>query len=310
MTQVLNLANQAGGVAECFLRSNVTGTIETTVVPQANWLNGNSSGLDWTKSFILQMDFQSLKVGRIRFVAVKNGVPSDLCYINNDFVRDTGYWEHADGSCYWNLYNEGGATYCEAGYGSPTNAIGIRYKFATATASATMRSICCTVKSEGADGLREMAGLPYGIDMGITPKTVGLTLIPLISIRPKATFATYDNLILSIPKSITLQTDNPIRLVVLHDCTLSGQNFVDVDTANSSMEYDVTATSIATAGHQVAVEYFATTKNSPSAGQGLLGKTVMWARKNSVTGILTLAAIRTTGTNASVLAGFNWEELR
>lgn len=310
MTGVLDLANLGTGTAEAFLRTTVSGSTTTTTVAQSSWLNGNTSGIDWADSHILQMDFQSLKVGRIRFVMVRNGLPSDLCEINNDNTRNTGYWQLADGSCYWKVYNEGGATYCEMGYGSPYNAIGIRYKIATATASATMKAICCTVKSEGGDGLREIAGLPYSIDMAQTAKTVATTLIPLISIRPKSTFQTYDNLLLAIPKSITIQTDNPIRLVVLHDCTLTGASWADVDATNSMMEYDVTATALATTGHQVSTEYFATAKNTTGQGQGLLGKTVMWYRRNSVSGILTLAAIRTTATSASVLAGINWEELR
>jgi hypothetical protein len=76
------------------------------------------------------------------------------------------------------------------------------------------------------------------------------------------------------------------------------------------MEFDTTASAIATTGHIVHTDYFATSKNSASSGQGLLGKTVMWYRRDGVSGILTIAAVRTTITSASVLASVAWEELR
>jgi hypothetical protein len=41
-----------------------------------------------------------------------------------------------------------------------------------------------------------------------------------------------------------------------------------------------------------------------------MGKAVLWARKNGLSGILTVCAVRTTTTNASVLTSINWEEIR
>jgi hypothetical protein len=310
-TGVLDLANLGGGTAELFLRSTISGTTtDLYTIPQSQWLNGNHTGINWNFSHILMIDFQSLKVGRARWNFVRIGLPSLLAEKYNDNIRNTGYWQNPSLPVYWKLYNANGFTYMEMGYGNNENAIGIRYKV-TANASATMRAICTTVKSEGGARLREMDGLPRGIDMGgaTGAKTVSTTLIPLISIKPKTTFQTFDNLILSIPKDISVQTDNPIRVVVLMNATLTGHSFVDVDTADSCMEYDITASAV-TGGTIIHTEYFATSRNVSASGGSLLGKTVLWNRTGAKNGILTIAAVRTSTTNANVLAGINWEELR
>lgn len=76
------------------------------------------------------------------------------------------------------------------------------------------------------------------------------------------------------------------------------------------MEYDVTASATGD-GHLVYSTYLsAGVGASTSIGQGLLGKTVLWDRKGSESGILSITAVRTGGSNASVLATLNWEELR
>jgi len=260
MTGVLDLAEIGGGTAELFLRSNVTGSVVTTTYPQSDWID-LKTGVDWTTSHILAMDFQSLKVGRIRFALVKNGVARPIYEIYNDNRINTGYWQLANGSCYWNLYTTGGITYMEMGYGNDNNAIGLRYVI-TANASATMKAICCTVKY----------------------------------------------LILSIPKGYSISTNNPIRLALIHDGTLTGAAWADVD-ATSSIEYDVSASAI-TGGHATKIEYLGATNNTRVAAQGLLGKLALWDRQGAETGIYTVAAVKTGAQDASVLASMDWEEIR
>jgi len=89
-----------------------------------------------------------------------------------------------------------------------------------------------------------------------------------------------------------------------------------VDTNRSSIEYDVAATAI-TNGHENSSEYIYATSTGPAAtrqiesGGGFLGKTILWNRQDAnETGIISLCAIRTGASDASVLAGINWEELR
>lgn len=306
ITGVLDLAGIGGGTAEVFLRSNVTGSVVESVTEQADWSNA-TSGVDWTDSHILSMDFQSLKVGRIRFLLVQNGLAVPIAQIVNDNIRNTGYWQLASLQAYWRLYNDATNTYMEMGYGDESNAIGIRYKI-TANATATMRAICCTVKSEGGLPLSEMPGLPRCADNGVTKITVSTTLIPLLSIRAQSTFNSLPNLHIAIPKGFSIETSNPIRLVGIHNGTLTGASFSAV--TDSILESDVSASAI-TGGHAVFAGYFSSAGNNRvTSQQGLLGKTVLWDRQSSETGILTIAAVKTGTSDAACLAAIQWDEIR
>jgi len=313
ITGVLDLANIGSGTAQTFIRSNITGSVVETTTDQSSW-NNAKTGVDWSKSHIFSIDFQSLKVGRIRFFLNQNGSPVFLTEIINDNLRNTGYWQLASLPIYWRIYNDSTYSYMEMGYGDESNAIGLRYRIA-ANASATMKAICCTAKSEGGPQLFNMPGLPRSINSGITPVTVSTTKIPLLSIRPKTTFQTYANLIISLIKGFNIQTDDPIRVDIVHNGALTGASWADVDSTESSMEYDVTASAI-TGGHVVHSEYIYASSTGPATRQyqqsisGLLGKTVLWDRKSTETGILSITAIRTSASDASVLSSLQWEEIR
>lgn len=305
--------SEMNGTVQVFLRSNVTGTVTEQTIEQSSWTNF-TSGVDWTLSHIFQIDFQSLKVGSIRYNIVADGFPVQVAQIDNDNLRSTGYWEHANLPVCWRLYNDATNTYMEACYGDENNAVGFRM-VTTANQNATMKAICCTVKSEGGGDLRNLGGLPRSIDNGETPVTVDNTITPILSIRPKATFNSINNMILTIPKSYEIQTSEPIRFILIHNGTLTGASFTDVDTNQSSVEYDISATAI-TGGHEVVSGYLAAQSTGAAAGRftnnqtGLLGKTYLWNRQGSETGILTLAAIRTTVDNADVFSSLSWEEIR
>lgn len=307
ITGVLDLANIGGGTAQCFLRSNVTGSVVETTTDQSSWENA-TSGVDWADSHILSIDLQSLKVGRVRFNLVQNGMFVKICEINNDNVRNTGYWQLANLPTYWRLYNDATYTYMEMGYGDTSNAVGIRYRI-TANASATMRAICCTVKSEGGEGLREIQGLPASISSRTTKVTVSNALIPIISIRMKSTFQSLTNQMIALPKSYTLEASNPVNIRIIEGATLTGASWTDVDATHSCMEYDVSATAVS-GGHIFVEDFVSTNRNVVKSGGGIFGKSVMWDRQSTNTGILTIAAIRTGTNDADCLAGLGWDELR
>lgn len=308
ITGTLDFAAIGGGTAQLFLRSSVSGSIVETVVDQSGW-DLPSNDIDWADSQIFMMDFQSLKVGRVRYYLNRGGVATQVHEITNDNVRNTGYWQLATHPVYWRIYNDATYTYMEVGYGDTDNAIGFRYRIA-ANASATMSAICATVKSEGGDTLFNMAGYPRTISNGATAKTVSTTLIPLLSIRSKSTFNSITNKGLCIPRGFTVQTDNPIRLVIMRNVTLTGASWADVNTTRSFMEYDVSATTLS-GGREIYSEYVATSKNTTGGASGSSGRSPLWYRRGTgATGIVTLAAVRTSTTDASVLTSFNWEEIR
>lgn len=314
ITSVLNYGNIADGVAQLFLRSKVTGSVVEEVYDQEDW-NCNEvstyslhSDMDWSSSHIFDMDFQSLKVGRIRYRFNRKGKPICVHEICNDNIRNTGYLQNPSLPVYYKVYNDASYTYMEIGYGNESNAIGIRYRVPLNIAG-QMTAICCTVKSGGAKSLFDMTGYPQSADSGVTAKTVSTSIIPLLSIRQNSTFNSIENLCIAVPKEISVQTNNPIRLIVYHDATLTGASWVDVDATHSTMEYDVTASALS-GGHIIQSEYVATSKNIQASAKGLLGKAVLWHRQNGNSGILTVAAVRSDTTNASVLTGIKWEEIR
>ena len=137
ITGVLDLAGIGGGTAQFFLRSKISGSVVETVTDQADW-DALTSGVDWTTAHIFAIDFQSLKVGKIRFAMNSAGRTYVVGSIANDNLRDSGYWQLATLPAYYKLYNDATYTYMELGYGNEENAVGFRYRI-TANASATMK---------------------------------------------------------------------------------------------------------------------------------------------------------------------------
>ena len=311
LSGTLDLAEIGTGSAEVFLRSTVTGVTTEETIPQSDWIEMNT-GVDWTDSHLFQLDFQSLKVGTIRYNKVVNGLPITVAQINNDNKRDGGYWQLPSLPVFWRLYIDGTETKAEIGYGDANNAIGFRYTLPTANSSATMRAICCTAKSEGGVRLQDLPGLPRTAHTGTTTASVtsSTVLTPILSIRSKDTFQSLNNLSISIPKHFSIFTNQDIRVSVIMGGTLTGASWTDVDTTYSSMEYDVTASAI-TGGHSIHTDFFAaaTGNNNSSSSDGLLGKAVLWNRQDGDTGILTLAAVD-LGTNALVRGDIGWNEIR
>lgn len=311
MTGVLDLAGIGGGEAQAFVRTSISGSAAETVTAQSSWA-ALTSGIDWTDSHILAMDFQSLKVGTIRYALVQDGLPKQFLQVNNDNVRNSGYWQLASLPVYWKIYNDATYTYMEMGYGNDDNAIGIRYRI-TANATATMKAICATVKSEGGLDLFNMPGIPRSASNGVTEISAGGTAVPILSITPSSTFRTYDNLVLSLPKSVNVSSDGAIRVDIILNGSLTNDSFTPV--GDSVMNYDVSATAIS--GGNVIYSTFLDAASGPQAAAAvagsILGKVIMWNRQASaaaITGILSVVAQATDAGTHSVLAAINWEEIR
>jgi len=308
MTGTINESSLIGGGVEIFMRSNVTGSVVDTAYLQSDWNINTVDNVEWDTSQIFIMDFQSLKVGRIRFGLDRGGVIIPVHSIKNDNIRSTGFWQLPTLPISWRIYNDATNTYCEVCYGDESNGIGFRYKI-TVDATAQLRAICATVKSEGGKDLVDLTGFNRTAHMGSSRATVGNSLIPIISIRPKATYNSITSNGLVIPISFSVDSDNPIQLIVVHDGVLTGAAWNDVDTTESIQEIDITASSLAN-GHEVYCDYFGTGKNQSNSAGGILGKTLLWDRKGTETGVFTICAIRTTNTSADVLISINSKEIR
>jgi hypothetical protein len=308
ITGAMDGAAIGGGTAQLFLRSKASGTVVETVTDQTDWNIDAVGNADWSKSQIFAIDLQSLRVGRVRYTLVRGGRPTPIHQITNDNIRAGGYWQTASLPPAWRIYNDASYTYAEMAYGDSDNAVGIRYLLA-ANASATLRAICATVKSEGGADLFSIPGFNRSADSGVTAKTVSTTLIPVLSIRPAATINSIANRGLYIPNGFSIQTNNPIRYVILYRPTLTDASFGAVDATYSGMEVDVAATAV-TGGIVVASGYVATDRNSAAGQAGLLGRTLMRLTRTGTPDILTLAAIRTGSSNGETLAEIGWREIR
>lgn len=306
ITGTLNPTNEAGAQVYIFLRNNGT----DSDVLQSNWLYAsNASTVNWRYSQIFAMDFQSLRVGRIRFGLVRNGIFKPVHEIYNDNTRISGYWQEPNGRPYWRIYNDASNTYTEIGYGDIYNGIGFKLKHSTKIATASLKAICATVKSEGGRDLFDMAGFPFQASKGVTAKTVANTLIPVLSIKVQPTFNSLPNNSLILPQGFTLNNDNPINYHILLNPTLTGANFVQAE-SNSSVFYDVTASAV-TGGIKIKDDYASAGQTKVAVTRNVLGKIIMSANWLYTDGdILTIAAQRVTNSSAATFVAIEWNEIR
>lgn len=308
ITGTMNFAELLNGEAFLFLRSTVTGSTVEALYPQANWNIDTVPDINWTKSQIFLMDFQSLKVGRIRFGFVRNGVVVPVHQVFNDNIRGTGYWQSPTLPVYWRVFNDATYTYAEMGYGDTLNGIGLRYRFPV-TGNATMKAICASVKSEDGLSIFQLPGFDRSVSNKDTPVTVSTTKIPVLSIRPAATFNSIVNRNAVVPRAVSVVGDNPLRYEILYRPTLTDPSWNAVDATYSCMEYDVAASAVAN-GIVVGEGYLTTARNALSDVSDILGRTLLSLGRTGTSDILTIAAIRTSTTDSETFCVMKWSELR
>jgi hypothetical protein len=302
ITGTLNAANLAGGTAEFFLRSNVTGTL--TEVTQDITAMAN-----WQYSQIFVMDFQSLDVGRIRYALDRDGLVMELGEISNDNKRETAYWQNPSLPICYDVFNTATESVTEFRYGDAENAIGFRFRVA-ADANHYARAICSSVKSEGGGGLLDLDGFPFTAGNGATTKTVSTTLIPLASIQLKTTFNSLANRGLVLPQAYSFQTDQPIFYEIRVNATLTNASFASVS-ADSLVNVDVAATAV-TGGRVIASGYIgAGGQRAGGTEKSITSKIPLSVNYAGTAGdVLTVCAIRTSAQNASAGVTLEWREIR
>ena len=302
ITGTLNEAALSGGTVEAFLRSNVTGSVAVETVDI-------TSAADWRYSQIFLLDFQSLKVGRIRFAIDSNGLAVHLADIFNDNEKIGGYWQIAAAPVYWRVYNTATESVTEIGYGDTLNGIGFRFR-APINAGHKARAICATVKSEGGGALLDMSGFPFAAGNGATSRTVSTALLPVLSVQVKTTFGAGVNRGIILPTSYSVANDNPIYYQIIVNGTLTNPTWNSVDAA-SLCNFDVAATAI-TGGRVIASGYAGTGGTRSGASEkGITNKTPLSINyAGDVGDILTFAAVRFGNNNAATGAAIEWREIR
>jgi hypothetical protein len=225
---------------------------DANAVNQSSWnldkLDGTGpSGvtLDTTKANIFTIDIQWLGVGRVRMGITDTLGQVIYCHeFRNANSFTTVYMTTANLPLRFELENTG-----------------------TAASGTTLRQICASVTSEG--GFEVDRGYPFGASNGITTIAV-TTRRPVLSIRPRLTLNSITNRSIQIARIVAavraITNDAFVEIVyggLPSRISLTGASWVNVDTNNSRVEYDVSATAIS--GGTVVADFFAVTGGGSGA---------------------------------------------
>ena len=263
-------------------RSNVTGSPVDIRIEQADWNLNAFPAFDVTKTQILAVDLQWLGVGRVRVGFVIDGLLTYVHEFNHANIETSVYMTTGQLPC----RHEIEAT------GVPTGA-------------ATQRHICTAVMSEG--GVELFNGVPHSISSG-APVAISGTHVPILSIRPKATYLGEVNRVAIIQRALQVinSGNGTAEVHVIYDGTLTGASFASVE-ADSTLEYDVAATAV-TGGHHVQMFYVPSSNQAAAAVvASITGKLAM---TNDIDGLnptnLTIA-VTNHGTVVAA-AAITWQE--
>jgi hypothetical protein len=305
ITGTLDGAAIGDGVASIFLRKGG----EDVVHAQADWNGAAITDVDWSLSQIFAIDFQSLKVGRLRYFLVRDGAPVLVHEIPNDNRTAHGYWQYANLPLQWSIRNTATHTIAEIGYFDEQNGTGFRYTLPL-DATATMVAICGTVKSEGGFALNDIPGIERAYDTGPTAITVSTTEIPLLSFRPKLTVNSLPNRGLVIPLLISAYgTGNDAVIRIKRNATLTNATFAVNPGAAALTEFDVAATAV-TGGDTIGV--LVVPASNQAGGKETTAIRVPLSVNYAGDGadIITITGIRIGTGDASVWAGASVKEIK
>jgi hypothetical protein len=292
---------QAGdGTLSLVVRSFVSGSPVDTRITQSNWNGDKIDGtgdsgwsIDITKTQLLWIDFQWLGVGAVRcgFVHDEKYILCHTFYHSD--VLPTVYLSNPNLPVRCEIVNTGTTT---GGY---------------------FDQICTTVMSEG--GYIE-AGQDWAVSSP-TLRTIdsGATL-PVLCLRLKPTFKTYDNrMIVRLNDINVFTTGENVKYRVLklsNQAALTGNTWVDVD-ADSGIQYNATATAFGT--HNEIQNGFAaaSTSGNKSTAQDS-GKSIgPAAKKNYIvqnfdstdSEIYAVVVTNLGGSSTTVGVGLQWREI-
>lgn len=225
---------------------------ERRAIPRDLWLDrldgtggdNNKSGIeiDPTKNHLVNIDFQWLSAGRVRFSYSFAGQPTLVSVHQHGNVIDLPFTRCPDMQIFWEIE-------------VTDNTLAVDSEFL---------AICSAMSSEGG---KEPTGISYGVTTNGQVITVGNTgYEPVLAIRSAATYKGDPNVVVARLKSFGLYSDDDIsyRLVWFPD-TVTGGTWVPRG-GNSSIEYNVNPTSIT--GGQILDEDFIDATDTGSKKQG------------------------------------------
>lgn len=255
---------------------------DTTIV-QSNWnldkLDGTGvSGqtIDPTKSQVFVIDFLWLGVGRIRFGFILGGEIIYCHEFSNDNTLTTTYMNTPSLPIRYEIENTGGVTN-----------------------SSILKQICYSVMSEGG---YESLDKVISVDRGISPLTVGTTLLPAVAIRLRDnTRSTLEPLGIN---GSNLSTNRDIRMGLYLNPTLTGGTW---DSVNGSVaEVNTTATSMDITNSILLYSSYLVSQSNPNIE--LNNQLNLYKDIAGNSDIIALA-FQTTGATSDVIGGINFREI-
>lgn len=288
-----------GTTINLVIRSSSTGALIEDRVSQDDWngdtLNGaggasNLSGFNLNLALdqIFWIDVEWLGVGTVRCGFVING-EFILCHSFN----------HANTPSTSNTNNT--TTYMT------TACLPLRYEIISTGASGVMRQICSSVISEGGYSITGLSRA-IGHNLG-APRSLpnDLSFVPLISIRLKSTNP--DAIVVPINYTIAAIANSVYKYRIYTRAITSGGTWTTAGT-DSSVEYNLAPGAI-TSGN-IDQEAFIISSNQSSAAPNQLAFTFQsQLQRNPFTNTMYEYVITaaTTGTNQSLYAAIEWQEV-
>lgn len=295
---------QDGTNAKVVRRSSTSGSAVDTITLQANWnidnLDGdgdleNPSGFNLNEALdnLFVIDYQWLGAGRIRYGFDFGG---QITYVHQEKYANT-------------------ASVPFTVTGNLPFRVEI-FNTATAAGATTMDFTCVAVASEGGFNPTGVPGSAITQPGALREVTTANDPLPVISIRPRATFNSITNRSVNILKSLHLMSeDATVMYQIILNGSLTGASFANVNTIHSTMMVDVAATAIT--GGLVLDSGFLTgakdKKESGNIGEELMNKLALVNDiAGTTTDILTIAVSiqNTTGTSSDCGGSFTWKEER
>jgi hypothetical protein len=288
---------EVSGTAEPYIvsRTSVSGSIVDTRIPQSEWnidkLNGSGDSgftLDPTKAQLSWFDFEWLGVGTVRAGFIIDG-EFILCHsFHHANIIDSTYMTTATLPCRYEIENLG-----------------------TTTVTGQLKQSCSTVISEGGYELRgqgRSVATPVGSPYDLTATG---TEYPVASIRLKSTKPDAVAILAGIALLGTTNNAN-YQWKLVAGATSSGGTWTTTS-ADSSVEYNITATGVDTTNAISIVQGYAIGSNQGSTPITLDKDSLFkyQLERNSFDATFTelTLCLSTDTAGADVLAALDWEEV-
>lgn len=273
------------------IRTNITGTVTNTSIPQSSWnidtLDGNGPSkvnIDWTKMQLFVMDYAWTGIGRLRIGVMINGSPV-YCHIIegvNNLTTNT--------------------------FSAPS--LPIRYEIVSTGGSSTMKQQASTILVE--DNNYYTGGITRSVNRGSSTKSISSNWTPLISIRLNSSYkrAKLQPIDFNL---LTTNTSYAILYGAFLRNTLSGASWTSAG-LNSISEYDTNASGLS-GGYLLTSGYLGDTGgyfsgNGNNIIKGKLDNIVnVLADYNDTPDIFTIAAKVVSGSSLTMLASLDYLEI-